>query len=60
MSENKNYLTGVRDYYGFRSTNKTVATLALTIMGTVLFGHGFAIAQTILFGLGIYLNKKYP
>lgn len=61
MQKNQaNYLSSVRNFYGFRTKGNTIAAILLSIVGTLLFGYGFAVCQIFLFALGIYLSKKYP
>lgn len=55
-----NYLTNLRDFYGFRSKKKTAYTLGFAVIGSLLFGFAFAITQVVLFATGFTLNKIYP
>ncbi|MEZ9042910.1 MULTISPECIES: hypothetical protein [unclassified Vibrio] len=61
MSDVKaNYLTNLRDFYGFRYQKQTAYTLGFAVIGIFLFGFGFALAQVVLFAIGFTLNKLYP
>lgn len=55
-----NYLTNLRDFYGFRSQKKTAYTLGFAVIGSLLFGLAFALTQVVLFAVGFILNKLYP
>lgn len=55
-----NYLTGLRDYYGFRSKRNTCYGLGFAVIGSFLFGSAFALSQVALFVAGFTLNKLYP
>jgi hypothetical protein len=60
VDDKTNYLTNLRDFYGFRSKKKTAYTLAFAVIGSLLFGFAFAITQVVLFATGFILNKIYP
>ncbi|WP_286236548.1 hypothetical protein, partial [Vibrio fluvialis] len=55
-----NYLTGIRDYYGFRTKKNTVYAFVFAVIGSLLFGSAFALTQVALFVAGFTLNKLYP
>lgn len=55
-----NYLTNLRDFYGFRSKKKTAYTIGFAVIGSLLFGFAFALTQVVLFSVGSILNKLYP
>lgn len=55
-----NYLTTVRDFYGFTSVGKTIYSLFFAIVGSYFFGSYFAACQVLIFILGVGLRIKYP
>lgn len=55
-----NYLTGIRDYYGFRTKKNTAYALVFAAIGSLLFGSAFALTQVAFFAAGLILNKLYP
>lgn len=59
-SKRDNYLTFVRDFYGFQSAKDTFASLVFAIVGTGLLGPYFAATQIGLFILAVVLKIKYP
>ncbi|GIB04588.1 hypothetical protein [Vibrio cholerae] len=55
-----NYLTTVRDFYGFTSVGKTIYSLFFAIVGSYFLGSYFAACQVLIFILGVGLRIKYP
>lgn len=55
-----NYLTLLRNTYGFRTRTNTVLAVSFAVVGSLMFGTAFAVFQALLFAAGFTLNKLYP